>query len=103
MIIGVAVCKADPKGRLLDPKICLCIPASATDAAAVSPYGIKTLLGYGLIKFFVNGNPVFSNGLRSLPRTHADCIILENWVFDSLISVNKLFATALRIIETFNY
>ena len=35
-----------------DPKIFLCIPASAADAAAVNPNGIKTLLVNGLITFF---------------------------------------------------
>ena len=53
---------------LPDPKIFLCIPASAADAAAVNPKGIKTLLTNGLITFFIKGNPVFSNGSRSLPR-----------------------------------
>ena len=33
------------------------IPASAADAAAVNPRGIKTLLANGLITFFINGNP----------------------------------------------
>ena len=37
---------------LPDPKIFLCIPASATDAAAVNPKRIKTLLANGLIIFF---------------------------------------------------
>ena len=32
---------------LPDPKIFLCIPASAADAAAVNPKGIKTLLANG--------------------------------------------------------
>ena len=32
------------KRCLPDPKICLCIPASAADAAAVNPNGTKTLL-----------------------------------------------------------
>ena len=67
----------------------LCIPASAADAAAVNPKGIKTLLANGLITFFINGNPVFSNGPRSLPSYSPDCIILDIWVFDSLISVDK--------------
>ena len=35
-----------------DPNIFLCIPASAADASAVSPKGIKTLLANGLITFF---------------------------------------------------
>ena len=34
-----------------DPKIFLCIEASATDAAAVNPNGIKILLANGLITF----------------------------------------------------
>ena len=41
-----------------DPNIFLCIPASAADAAAVNPKGIKTLLANGLITFFISGNPV---------------------------------------------
>ena len=72
-----------------DPKIFLCIPASAADAAAVIPNGIKTLLANGLIAFFINGNPVFSNGPRSLPRNSPDSIILDISVFDNLISVDK--------------
>ena len=43
----------------------LCIPASDADAPAVNPRGIKTLLANGLITFFINGNPVFSNGKKS--------------------------------------
>ena len=55
----------------------LCIPASAADAPPVNPNEIKTLLGNGLITFFINGDPVFSNGSRSLPRILPDCIILD--------------------------
>ena len=58
--------------------IFLCILASAADAAAVNPKGIKTLLAYGLITFDIKGNPVFSNGPNSLPRNPPDCIILDN-------------------------
>ena len=54
----------------------LCIPASA--AAAVNPNRLKTLLANGLITFFIKGNPVFSNGPRSLPRNPPACIILDN-------------------------
>ena len=67
----------------------LCIPASAADAATVNPKGIKTLLANGWITFFVNGNPVFSNKSSNLPRNYADCIILDNWVVDNLIFVDK--------------
>ena len=67
------------EGRLCtDPKIFLCIPASAADAAAFNPRRSKTLLANGLITFFNHGNPVFSNGPRSLPRNPPDCIILDN-------------------------
>ena len=79
----------------------LCIPASAADAAAVNPKGIKILLANGLITFFINGNPVFSNGPSNLPRNPPDCIIFNNWVFDNLISVDEWFAKALRRFETF--
>ena len=68
--------------RRPDAKIFLCIFASAADAALVNPNGIKTLLANGLITFFISGNPVFSNGPRSIPRNHPDCIILNIWVFD---------------------
>ena len=63
---------------LPDPKIFLCIPASAADAAAVNPKSIKTLLANGLITFFIRGNPVYSNGPKSLPRNPPDCIIFDN-------------------------
>ena len=56
----------------------LCIPASAADAAAVNPNGIKTLLANSSVTFFINGNPVFSNRPRSLPRKPVDCAILDN-------------------------
>ena len=36
-----------------DPKIFLCIPASAADAAAVNCKGIKILLANGLITFLL--------------------------------------------------
>ena len=45
-----------------------CISACATDAAAVNPNGIKTLLANGLITFFINRSHAFYNGPRSLPR-----------------------------------
>ena len=74
---------------MTEPKTFLCIPVSAVDAAAVTPNGIKTLLANGLITFFIKGNPVFNNGPRSLLRNLFDYIILDNWVFNSLISVDE--------------
>ena len=55
-----------------EPCIFFLIPASAADAAAVNPNGIKTLLAYGLITFFINSNPVFNNGPRSFLRNPQD-------------------------------
>ena len=43
--VVLLLCKAEDEGRCPDPKIFLCIPAYAADAAAVNPKGIKTLLG----------------------------------------------------------
>ena len=74
----IVFCEEENEGRLRpDANIFLCIPASAADAAAVNSKGIKTLLANGLITFFINGNPVFSNGPRSLPRTPPYYIILD--------------------------
>ena len=53
----------------------LYITASAADAAAVNPNGIKT---NSLITFSIKGNLAFSNGQRCLPRNPPDCIILDN-------------------------
>ena len=70
-------------------KLVLEYTPSAADAAAVNPKGIKTLLANGLISFFVSGNPVFSNGPSNLLRNPPDCIILDNCVFDHLISADE--------------
>ena len=53
-----------------------------------------------MITFCIGGNPVFSNGPRSLPRNPRDCNILDNWVFDNLISVDKQSEKALRRLAT---
>ena len=60
----------------------------AADAAAVNRNVIKTLLPNDSITFIINGSPGFNNGARSLPRNPPNCIILDNWIFDSLISVD---------------
>ena len=51
-----------------DPNNFLRIAGSVADAASVNPTRIKTLLAYGLSTFFIKGNPVFSNGPKSLLR-----------------------------------
>ena len=60
----------------------------------------KTHLANGLIKFPIEGNPVFSNGPESLPKNPPDCLILCNWVFDNFILTEELFAKALWSLET---
>ena len=80
--------------------LCCFLCCSTAHAAAVDPRGIKTLLANGLIKFLIRGNTVFSNGPKSLPRKPLDCIILDNWVFDNLISVDDLFAKVIRRFDT---
>ena len=60
----------------LDQDFFLCIPASAADASAVNPNGIKTQLSN--ITFLINGNLVFNKGPRSLPRNPPDWTILDN-------------------------
>ena len=83
-----------------DPNIFWWIAASVADAIAVYPNGIKTLLANGLSTFPIKGNPVFSNGPKSLPKNPPDCPILCNWVFDNFILAEELFAKALRSFET---
>ena len=63
---------------LLDPNVFLWIAASVAAGFAVNPYGIKTLLTSGLSTFPMKGNPVFSNGPKSLPENLPDCPILCN-------------------------
>ena len=70
--------KRRTKDDVPTPKIFLCIPASAADAAAVNPRGIKKILANGLIRFVFKGNPVLSNGPSNLLRNPLDCIILDN-------------------------
>ena len=43
---------------------------------------------------------VFSNGLKSLPKSPPDSTILCNWVFDNIILAEELFAKAIGSFET---
>ena len=53
---------------LADLNIFLWIAASVADVDAVNLNGIKMLLPNGLSTFPIKGNPVFSNGPKSLSR-----------------------------------
>ena len=63
---------------LPDPNIFLCIPAPATDAAAVHPKGINTRVAKGVVTLLINSNPVFNKGPSNLPKNSPDCIIFDN-------------------------
>ena len=56
----------------------MCIHASAPHVAAVNPKGTKTLLGNGLITFYIKSNAVFCNGPSNLQRNPPDFIIFDN-------------------------
>ena len=84
-----------------DPNIFLWIAASVADAAAANPNGIKTLFANNLSTFPIKGNPVFSIGLKSLPKTSDDCHILHSWVLENFILADEPFAKALQIFENF--
>ena len=76
------------------------IAASVTDAAAVNPNGIETLLANGLSTFFIKGKPIFTNGLKSLPKNAPKCPILCKRVFDNFILADESFTKALQCLET---
>ena len=60
------------------------IVASVADAVAVNPNGINTLLANGVITFFINGRPTFTNGARNLSNLPSCIIIL------AVVSFNKI-------------
>ena len=74
--------------------------AAFVAAAAVNPNGVKMLLANSLSKFPFKGNPVFSNGLKSLPKNPLTCTILCNWGFDNFILVDEPFAKSVQSFET---
>ena len=73
---------------------------SVSDAAAINPNVIKTLLANGLSTFSIKGNPAFNNGPKCLPKNPPDSTILFNWVSESFMLTEKLFAKALESFET---
>ena len=74
---------------------------SAADAAAVNLKSIKMFLANGLSTFFINGNPIFMNGPRSLLRNPCDCAIVDGWVFDNFVLVDEPFLKALLSSKAF--
>ena len=60
------------------------IAASVAYVAAVNPNSIKTLLANGLSAFPLKGNPLFSNGPKSLPKI---LLIVLFYVIEFLINL----------------
>ena len=58
------------------PDLKMFLAAFVADVTAVNLNGIETCLANGLSKFLIKGKPVFSNGLRHLPRNPPDFTIL---------------------------
>ena len=50
--------------------------------------------------FFIKGKAVFNIRPKSQPRDLPDCIILDNWVFESITAVDDLLAKALQRFAT---
>ena len=53
-----------------------------------------------VLTFYINGNRGNRHGPSNLPKNPPYCIILDNWVFDNLVSVDKWFAKELRRLAT---
>ena len=62
----------------LKDALVFCIPASAANAIAVNPNGIKMILAISLSTLPIKGKPVFSNGRKCLSRTPPNFTISDN-------------------------
>ena len=65
-----------------DPKIFLCIPASAANAAAVNPKAINTLLANGLVTYFIKRNMFLATDLIIYPKI---ILIVSSLIIEFLI------------------
>ena len=83
----------------IDPKNFFWTALFVADVGGVDPGSIKTFLANGLSTFFIKGEPVFSNGPKSLPKNPTHCTILCNWVFDNFILVDEGFLKAIWRLE----
>ena len=72
------------------------VTESVSGAPGVNPNSIKALLANGLSTFFIKVNLVFSNVLKSLPKSNPDFLNLCNIVFDNLMLAEELFVEVLR-------
>ena len=83
-----------------DPKTFFWIDVSVSDAAAVNPNGIKTLLANDLSTFLIKGKSAFSDSPRSLRKNPPNRTTLDSSAFENFILADNPFAKALRILET---
>ena len=81
-------------------KIFFWIAALVGDATAFNLNSIKTLSAIGVSMFFIKIKPVFSKGLKSLPKNPPDWPILDNCIYDNFILADKPIAKALQSHET---
>ena len=82
----------------LKDALVFCIPASAANATAVNPNGIKTILAISLSTLSIKSKSVFSNGQKFLPRNPPNFTILDNWVFKNFMLADQPFKKTLRIV-----
>ena len=66
---------------LPDPNIYLWIAASVAGSAAVNSNGINTLLANGLNTFSIEGDPVFNNSPKCLPRNPIFFLFYKTFYF----------------------
>ena len=85
--------------RSSDPKILLCILASAADAAAVNHKLTKMVLANGFSTFFIKDKKVFSNCSWSHSRYPANCTIFDSSVLDNFVLADYLFEKSLRSLK----
>ena len=83
-----------------DPNTSWWILTSAPEAIAVNLNGINTLFSNSLSTFFINSRLIFINCPRSLPRNPPECMILDSWVFDNVLSFDDLTEKSLQWLAT---
>ena len=93
-------------GVVPDPKILLCIPASA-DHAAVNPNGIKTLFANGLITFYTDKNLIIQwscTQKHCIHKTFADpckkskTVFFASWIMNIIFVLPALSKFAIKLI-----
>lgn len=83
-----------------DSWILFSVAAFVPDVYFVNSNGIRTMLANISSTFFIKGNLVSNDGLRSLPRNSPDCTILESSNFDNCILADGLFEKSLGSFQT---